>query len=357
VVVRALLSAAVSAQPAAAFWPHTTDPQVASARLRCMHIVAGLRASGLPVDVYRPGDAAPATLVLSKRYDQASLEHALSLRASHGTRLILDLCDNHFHNDRPTPLFVERARQLAQAVRCVDQVVAASPALADAVRQQVKDAPPIDVIGDLVEARLQAPRRWRERMAGRWELARYQRWLARSGCATGRRLVWFGNHGSPNVDGGMHDLESIRGALEAHHGRRPLALSVISNDAGHFAALTEGWRFPCRYLQWSSANFDEALSLNDIVLIPVRPNPFTVCKTANRVATAAVHGLAVAADPIPSYEEFRDCIVLDDWHDGLARLMDEPERRRSGVACMRAVLERHYTPQIICARWRALLQL
>ncbi|HSB24036.1 MAG TPA: hypothetical protein VLE94_13135 [Burkholderiaceae bacterium] len=346
----------MTAGPWVAFWPHTPDERVASARLRCWHVVRGLRELGVDARIHRPGDAAPRTLVLSKRYDPESLAHADVLRRLRGTRLLLDLCDNHFHNDHPTPLFEERARQLARAVRQVDHLVAASTALVAVIREHVPESPRIDVIGDLVEERLQPPRRWRERMAGRWQLMRLRRALAHSRAANGRRLVWFGNHGSPNVDGGMQDLESIRESLWRHHRDRPLSLTVISNSAEHYSRVSASWPFAHAYLPWSSANFDAALALHDVALIPITPNPFTRCKTANRVATASVHGVAVVADTIPSYEEFRGCIVLDDWGDGLARLMDEPLQRQASVAAARRLLQQRYAPAVICARWRDVLQ-
>lgn len=343
--------------PPAAFWPHTEDDRVASARLRCRLVVQQLQRSGVAARVYRPGDAAPRTLVLSKRYDPASLAHALALRQAHGTRLVLDLCDNHFHYERAVEPYVQRALDLAAAVRQVDRVVAASQALAEVVAQQVRDAPPIEMIGDLVEPRLQPPRRWRERVKGRWQWLRLRRALGRAAAAPGRRLVWFGNHGSPNVEGGMSDLESLQQALHSHHRERPLSLSVISNSRERFDALIRGWGYPCLYLPWSAASFDDALALHDIALIPVRANPFTLCKTANRVATASAHGLAVAADAIPAYEEFRDCIVLNDWTAGLARLMDRSDERAAAVARARALLDARYAPAVIGARWQAVLQL
>jgi hypothetical protein len=346
----------VSAQPLAAFWPHTEDERVASARLRCGLIVQELQRRSIDARIHRPGDVAPRTLVLSKRYDVASLRHAEELRGSAGTRLVLDLCDNHFHYEHAVEPFVQRAADLRAAVRNVDAVVAASSALADEVRQQVPDAAPIEVIGDLVEPRLPPPRRRSERWRQRWRLARLRFRLRRAGAVPGRRLVWFGNQGSPNVEGGMSDLESVRQALHDHHRKAALSLTVISNGRERFEALTRDWSLPCLYLPWSSATFDDALALHDIALIPVRSNPFTRCKTANRVATASVHGLAVAADTIPAYEEFRDCIVLNDWGAGLARLMERADERAAAVARARALLDARYAPAVIAARWAALLQ-
>ena len=344
----------MTTRPWVAFWPHTEDLRVASARLRCWHVVRGLQALGVDARIHRTGAAAPRTLVLSKRYDAESVAQARALRA-HGTRLLLDLCDNHFHNDHPTPLFVERARQLVQAVRMVDQVVAASPMLADVIRQQVPDAPRIDVIGDLIEPRLDPPRRWRERLDGRWQLLGLGRALARAGAAPGRRLVWFGNHGSPNVEGGMQDLASIQASLQRHHRDKPLSLTVISNSNERFRAIRAPWPFASCYLSWSSANFDDALALHDVALIPIAPNPFTLCKTANRVATASLHGLAVAADRIPAYEEFGGCIALDDWDVGLAHMMDDALHRQRSLAEALRLLDMHYRPAVICERWRDVL--
>lgn len=346
----------MSAQPLAAFWPHTDDERVASARLRCSLIVRELQRRGVGARIHRPGDPAPRTLVLSKRYDAASLAHAQDLRAAAGTRLVLDLCDNHFHYERAIEPFVQRAADLRAAVRSVDGVVAASGALADEVKQQVGDAPPIEVIGDLVEPRLQPPSRRAERVRQWWRLVRLRLKLRNAGASSGRRLVWFGNQGSANVEGGMSDLASVQQTLQEHHRAAVLSLTVISNSRERFDALTQGWAFPCLYLPWSSATFDDALALHDIALIPVRANPFTRCKTANRVATASVHGLAVVADTIPAYEEFRDCIVLDDWSAGLARLMQRADERSAAVARARALLEERYAPPVIAARWLALLQ-
>lgn len=60
-------------------------------------------------------------------------------------------------------------------------------------------------------------------------------------------------------------------------------------------------------------------------------NPFTCCKTNNRVASALLHNLGVVADSIPSYHEFSDCIELDNWHDGTIRLMKD---KRYKEACV-----------------------
>lgn len=337
------------------FWPHTTNWQVASARLRCQRIVQGLNELGMAARLYAPGKAPPSVLVLSKRYDACTMTHALGLRDQHGTRLLLDLCDNHFHNDRATPLFIDRSQQLSTSIKQVDQLIVASSALADAVRLHVDQPPPTSVIGDLVEDSVRPPPGWRQGLGGRLRLARLSASLRACRPAPGRRLVWFGNHGSPNVDGGMQDLCRIFDALAAHHAERRLSLTVVSNSHSRFLELTGNCQFPCYYMPWSEANFDAALRLHDIAVIPVTSTPFTRCKTANRVATATMHGLAVAADAIPAYEEFAPAIVLDAWHDGLRRLMDDAEDRAARVRAAACILAERYAPTVILKQWQRVL--
>lgn len=337
------------------FWPHTTKWQVASARLRCQRIVEGLCRLGMDARLYAPEQSPPTILVLSKRYDAATMKHAVELRDRHGTWLILDLCDNHFHNDHPTPLFIARAEQLTASIGQVDRLIVASAALGDVVRQYVDQPPPMSVIGDLVEDNFDPPPTWRKRLDGQLRLALLTASLHACRAAQGRRLVWFGNHGSPNVDGGMQDLCGIFDALAVHHAQRRLSLTVVSNNHARFLKLTHDCRFPCHYLEWSEANFNAALRLHDIAVIPVTSTPFTRCKTANRVATATMHGLAVAADAIPTYEEFRSAILLDAWHDGLRNLMDEADNRAASVRAAACILTERYAPAVIVKQWQNVL--
>jgi hypothetical protein len=97
----------------ARWWPHTTDARIASFRLRCLRIVEHLRGQGVNAALYRRAEAPPPrVLVLSKRYDAATVAHALQCRAA-GTRVVLDLCDNHFHYEGADPSLERPRRRLA----------------------------------------------------------------------------------------------------------------------------------------------------------------------------------------------------------------------------------------------------
>jgi hypothetical protein len=192
--------------------------------------------------------------------------------------------------------------------------------------------------------------------------APWRRWLARrrlgalserlAAASTSSRLVWFGSHGGPSGDHGMGDLETLRPLVESLHGEHPLSLTVISNSAEKFGRLVRPWRLPTHYLEWSPVTFLPALRLHEIAVIPIRDNPFTRCKTNNRLATALAAGLATVASGIPSYLPFASACALDDWSGGLRRYIFDPESRRRAVVAGQDVIRRDWTLPVIADQWR-----
>lgn len=337
------------------WWPHTTKRSVASFRLRCAQIVERLRTQGVAASLYAPGQTGdpPDVLVLSKRYDAQTLTTALAMRERHGTRLVLDLCDNHFFASSDDPKWAARTQQLRAVASQVDLVVASTAALADVVRNEVGPRTPVTVIGDAADPpRAISPRERLRHPVDEWRLRSLERALKSDrGC----HLVWFGNHGSGYADGGMLDLAKLRPILEAANARYPVSLTVVSNNRRKFDDLIRSWRLPARYVEWRENTVSRVLRLHEVALIPITPNPFTICKTNNRVATSLLHGLAVVADSIPSYLEFADACVLDDWGQGFDRLVADPGWRESLVLEGRARVEARWQAAGIAEQWREVL--
>jgi hypothetical protein len=341
----------------AAWWSHTENVHSASHRLRCLRIVTALRVLGVEVGLYRAADGVPPRcLVLMKRYDPGSMQEAISLRKRAGTRLVLDLCDNHFHFEGDEPALRRRAATLREAVRAVDHVVASSPALAEVIQSECGAEVPVSVIPDATEPPFVPTRLARsEHPIVEEQLGRLATSLRRSGIPRERRLLWFGIHGTFRVNGGMIDLLRIREALHDAHGVRPLSLTVVSNDEAKFEAVTQGWALPTYYLPWHPQTFSRIARLHSAVVVPISVNAFTQCKTNNRPATGFLHGLNVLADAIPSYQEFSDCAVLDDWRRGLGDYLDDLPRRAADVAAGRRLLAQRYSLEVVAAQWHALV--
>jgi hypothetical protein len=343
---------------AVAWWPHTSNAHVASVRLRCLQIVTELQRQGIHATVYRPGQEAPRILVLSKRYDEKSVRHAVTMQKSRGTRLVLDLCDNHFYSSGAGQKWRARADSLRDAVAAVDLVIVSTQTLAQRVKDECAHHPPLAVIGDAVEEPFSPG--LLQRAGSPWaelQFFRLRHSLLQDKIPEGRRLLWFGNHGSGNAEGGMEDLLLIREKLESAFARAPLSLTVISNNAEKYRKITQNWSLKTYYLDWHLTTFSRAAALHDIAVIPVGLNPFTVCKTNNRVATAHVHGLAVVANSIPSYTEFSNSAILDDWEHGLTMLMESHAVRMARVENGIELIKSRWSLTHIVAEWARVLEL
>ena len=342
-----------TASPWAAWWPSTTNRRVASTRLRCFALVEGLNELGCSAAIYGPGRAVPRVLVLSKRYDPETLAHAQHLRKQHGTRLVFDLCDNHLYNPYGLPEWTKRAEQLRATLASSDLVVASTEPLADVLAGECRPGTPIRIIGDAVEPeRSPAFRPSPRRLLAEYRLLQFRQALPK----TGTRLVWFGNHGSGYAPGGMTDLSLVKHEIEDLARSQPISLTVISNNKEKFDTILRSWKVRKLYLKWNEATFSRALRLHHIAIIPIGPNPFTLCKTNNRLATALLHGLAVVADSIPSYEPFSSVAVLSDWRSGLDLYAKDSSARQAAVQAGQALVRDRWSSRSICRQWIEVIQ-
>lgn len=318
-------------------------------------MIDALREQGFDAELYAPDEPAPAVLVLSKRFDPDSLATVLQLRTQ-GTRVVLDLCDNLFHADPPSLASDRRKAWLRDACEAVDAVIVSTDPLRRVVREAAPNVARITVIGDAFEPphdpRLVATF---DRLKAEVGLARLRVSLSLDRRPGVLRLLWFGHHGSAHAEGGMLDLMSIVGDLNDVGRESPLSLTVISNHLPKFEQVQQATRIPCFYLPWHRDTFSRAVRLHHTAVLPVRRNPFTDCKTNNRVATALIHGLAVMADPIPSYEEFAPFIGLGDWRDGLRRQACHHAASQAAVLAGQRYLREHWSSAQVAATWAAAL--
>jgi hypothetical protein len=314
-----------------AWVPAARDERLASVRLRTLLPVQYLADAGWRVELFREERVDDYSLVVfQKAYDTAALGLAERL-ADRGARLALDVCDNHFYNPLGLPEIDARAERLKRMLGLVDSVSVSAEPLRDLLPQL--DAPVIDDALDEVEP----PRRL---------------WPRRGGCL---RLVWYGNAGSESPPFGLVHVPPLVDLLNELRHALPLELTVISNSRERYAAAVADALFPTRYLEWTRDSFVRQFVAHDVCVIPIERNPFTICKTANRVALSLRLGVPVVADRIPSFEPFEPFIRLDDWAEGLIAYGRDAELRCSDAARGRAYVLETYTRDRVVAQWGAFL--
>lgn len=317
--------------------PGSYDRMVASSRLRTFLPCEHLRRAGWDTRIVPPdGSGEYDCVVFQKAYGNDDLALAERLGAR-GVKTVFDLCDNHLYNPNDHPKLAERAHRLERMLETVDAVTASTPTLAE-----LRPGPSTYVVDDALET----PSAGLLTAVRRAAIRRGRRPSPRE-----VRLVWFGNSGSLDPPFGLVHLADVVPDLERLHKATPVHLTVISNSRPLFSRFVEGSAFPVRYLTWRPNRFARQFAGHDVCLIPVQPNPFTLAKTSNRLALALMLGVPVVASRVPSYEEFSEWVLFDDWEENIAAYARDPELGRRHVIAAQEHIRRTYTPERVVRQW------
>lgn len=308
---------------------------VASARMRCHEPSAALASRGWDSGLLRRHGwfERPDIVVFQKAYEPPHLQLASRLQGR-GTRVVLDVCDNHFDHPGDDPVLADRADRLRRMVAIADLVTASTPTLAGLVPHER-----VRVVDDFLEEPLEA---------------RSDALPPGDGLPV---VAWFGNVGSVVPRFGLIDLEDIVPQLQAAAVVQPFRLVVCTASREAFDARIARHRLEATFVPWSRSAQSAVLASASAAVLPITSNPFTVCKTANRVATALLHGAPVVAGHIPSYEELRDFILFDRWEENVVDLLRDPMAAWGRVEGGREYVTRRFGRDVVVEQWeRALIE-
>jgi hypothetical protein len=149
------------------------------------------------------------------------------------------------------------------------------------------------------------------------------------------RLVWMGSHST------MGNLHAIAGCIRRLQERDGVTLCVI----GSGTAALDAVRMDVR--QWSAKTEVADLQRCHIGLVPLPDHPWNPWKFFYKTIQYMAVGLPVVARRVGSNcEIIQDGVngflveSLDEWHDRLSLLIDDPSlRRRMGAAARQTVVE------------------
>jgi hypothetical protein len=323
--------------------PKFQDARVASVRFRCLNPIAELQKRGFPVELFDETHFSRYSgVIFSKLYDEDNYNLARNLQ-ERGKKVIFDICDNHFYNPYRLEKFNIVRQQLLKMLLVADVVVASTPTLAEILVKEAELTSMPVVIGDAVEEDEppQAAKRW-------WFRFPMKEKIRSEGNAN---ILWFGIHGGENAPYGMLDLLNQKDVLIELNRTHPLQLVVVSDSCEKFKRYIEPLPLRTLYIEWGSIPFSQILRETDINIIPISRNPFTVCKTNNRLATALFAGVPTVADEIPSYRDLAPYCVLNDWERGLRLYMGHKSLGQEHARSARAYIMEHYTIKQVGDAW------
>lgn len=383
--------------------------KVASVRIRCILPAQALEAHGFKSVLLTGNETLPSfegvcAIVFVKTFTQHDLSLARTA-SSQGVPVYLDLCDNifipHYRHSKAFKKFSEMAG-LARAV------VTTGKELASVIKAQLKAEVDVVVIPDQFEVRqdLRKLKNFVKQIkpsslsvqlksildnllpATKALLASFRNKLirmllrVRNGVCESLRsghvrlrffalepllpadflrvkakmIVWFGNAGGGFSGFGIPSLAEISHHLVRLNERVPIKLLVVSNNYQAYQELIAPLPLLSVYKAWRYPEIFDDLSAADVCVVPNSKDDFSICKSPNRSLLALSLGVPVVASSIPSIEDIKDCVILDDWENGLFTYLTDPERVARDVNRAKSILEERYSAAIVAGSWTALLR-
>ncbi len=325
-----------------AWKPVVNDWEMASARLRCFLPSKYLNEAGWSCEMFNERNAAHYDLVVfQKVYDEGSIKLARDLTKK-GVKTVFDLCDNHFYNPNSDPWIDERAERLRRIIDSVNAVTVSTPEL----KKLIPEKDPV-VIDDAID--------WPQKSFMLNLYARLKK--NRKGRTQNMlRIVWYGNAGSENPRFGLIDLPRILPSLEKLNARLPLTFTIISNSWEAAEKYVRDVPFRVKYHDWKRSTFSYLFSQQDVCVIPVSVNPFTVCKTNNRLVLSLLQGIPVVADRIPSYDEFGDFVLFNDWENNLYTYATDTDLRLRHLSEGSKYIMSKYNKERVVRQWSSFFE-
>jgi hypothetical protein len=320
-------------------WRPVGDQSMASSRMRAFLPCEYLRKSGYPCEIFDAKNLGGYKIVVIQKdyYKKESVDFVRHLK-DNGIKVIVDICDNDFYNPHGYPEPECIADRLSRIVKISDCVTVSTPEL----EKTVSDCKVV-VIDDFIDYR----------SSGAFFNFRFpSSFKSRS-----LRLVWYGNNRiepRSGIQSGIVDLQEIIVDLEELHQDLPISLTVISNDRSLFDQYVSSALFPTQFSEWKYSSFERKFKDNDVCILPISVNPFSICKTNNRVVLSLLMGLPVVADKIPSYEEFNEFILFANWKESLRQYALDPKLRKAHVEAARKHILEKYKPEKIVSQWQML---
>lgn len=326
-----------------AWKPVSNNRKVASARLRCFLPCKYLQEQGFSCEIFKPENLDRyQVVVFQKDYSEESIGLVKSLKAR-GVKTVFDLCDNHFYNPDNLPALTKRAERLQKMIDLVDIVSVSTPEVGKLIegKEQV-------LIDDAIE----------EPHINKFLDIFYQKLIHFNDRQNDEslRVVWYGNAGMANPPFGLIDLPTVFPILEELNTKIPVKLTVISNSKSLFEKYVKNVLFPVKYYKWKNEVFPYIFKHHDLCIIPISVNPFTICKTSNRLVLSLLLGVPVIADQIPSYEEFDNFVLFGDWKNSLSVYAQNKELRHKHVARAREYILTNYNKDRVISQWSSLFQ-
>jgi glycosyltransferase involved in cell wall biosynthesis len=154
----------------------------------------------------------------------------------------------------------------------------------------------------------------------------------------------------------MPSLAEICEQLLRVNEKIPIKLLVVSNDFNAYQKMIAGFPFLSAYKKWNYRHIFDDISGADVCVIPNSKDDFSRCKSPNRTLLALSLGVPVVATDVSSIDDLKNCVILDEWENGLFTYLNDPQRVARDIARAKLILDEKYSSNAVARLWDELFQ-
>lgn len=267
-------------------------------------------------------------VIFSKSFSAANEELAIAAKR-YGTKVLFDICDNHFENP-------DHGGHYRRMAGLADAVVVNTPQMAEIVhrftgRESI-------TVSDPYEGPRGTPR---------WELG-YER----------LKLLWFGH--PVNLDTLTASVTDILEVSQVV----PMEMNIVTAPVGNIVSECErftrehGDALMLRFTPWTLETMWRSLMDTQLVVIPSFVDSATkFVKSPNRIIESLWAGRFVVANPIPSYNHFSTWAWIGEHiKQGIRWALDNPNEIPARITDAQRYIESHFSPSVIAHQWEHALE-
>lgn len=171
-----------------------------------------------------------------------------------------------------------------------------------------------------------------------------------------KQILWCGNHGAAYSNFGMLDILLEKEALEKIAKDIAVELIIVSNCQNKYNEHIKPLAIKSRYIEWDADEIDHHLKNSDVTIIPNSLDEFSLCKSANRTLLSLSMGTPVVATSTPALLPLRECIILDDFEEGLRSYLNNQGTSEEHISLAKTLIEDLYGIKKIEIKWLDLIK-
>ncbi|MEH2255596.1 hypothetical protein [Nostoc sp.] len=166
-----------------------------------------------------------------------------------------------------------------------------------------------------------------------------------------KRIIWFGHHGASYGNFGMLNILDIAEHLIKTSNEINFTLLVVSNNYEKYSKHILPLPFSTEYIDWDPINIYQHISQSDVTIVPNSKTPFSIGKSANRTVLSLSLGVPVVATKTPALKNFQNCIMCDEWEQGLRVYLTDHHLVNKHIEMAQSIIKQNYSGEAIATQW------